>query len=118
MNADLSAFIRVNPRPKRECEWSHLGARIFGPLTLKTQGCPPNSLVAPVPIEECLKPQRWHTISLPPISLSLCCPFYQLFALAPGPDPDRTPFHHLRSDAHSPSPQINASRLASLHKAT
>jgi len=37
---------------KKECEWSHLGARIFGPLTLKAQGCPPNSLVAPVPIEE------------------------------------------------------------------
>lgn len=112
---------KIGPRItqiKIECEWSHLGARIFGPLTLKTQGCPPNSLVAPVPIEECLKPQRCHPSSLPPISLSLCCRFYQIFALAPGPDPGRTPFHRLRNDVHSPSPQTNASRLGSLRIAT
>jgi hypothetical protein len=30
---------------KKECEWSHLGARIFGPPTLKTQGYPPTRLL-------------------------------------------------------------------------
>ena len=67
---------------KSKCEWSRLGARDFGPPTLKTQGSSPSFDLSPVLYEEANYNDCILRLANTPL-LSTSCQFYQRFAISP-----------------------------------